>query len=520
MNLKLKYGKSSMILLRNNILRGGIAWFFKTINLLVFLNGTWRRKKFLHLSHKRAHKRSQERSRNIKINSYEQLTKNLENVYYNMPEPKSWALTSGTTKRPKRIPYDQKRKKIVQKEFLKSMVTLTSHLKGKITFFLLASLKEDHSLTAGLIHNTSDPSLIELLQAPYRYFETKHAQKLLEKYDILFIRFILLLITRPRIIYATNPSTITHFFKELYAHQKSVHQQLNKLFGTEDLKFLMQLADGNAQHRLELCAKHSPPDFYTLAQELITQKLKAFITWDGGYVGVFVEQLKNKFPHVEHIPMFSMSTEALETLPHRINGEISFLPTAPKTHAEFYEANTPQIIKLYQSHELQAGKSYVMVISDQWGLDRYDTQDIFYVKKMIQGLPDLSFQRRREITASVTGEKLTQTQVESLYQNLKQKYPQLQEFSLSMYPRMINENVLYEIMLIGADASFDLEQMSTFADDFLKNINSEYCSKIESGRLLPLKIQMGSEQKLVRLLGKEESWESQFKFLPLYAKVV
>jgi hypothetical protein len=76
----------------------------------------------------------------------------------------------------------------------------------------------------------------------------------------------------------------------------------------------------------------------------------------------------------------------------------------------------------------------------------------------------------------------------------------------------------YELALIGKKSN--LPDFSEIADEVLGNINGEYESKVKSGRLSPLRVTQLSEQELAGVMGKSEHWESQFKILPLYEKLI
>lgn len=444
--------------------------------------------------------------------SYEDLQPELMKVYIGMTSPKYWAETSGTTSEPKRIPYDRERTSLIQNVFLKSMITLTSPYKGRKTFFVFSSLDKDDSLTSGLVHEGKKPSHIELLQAPYRFLFTTEGKLLREQCGDLPARVILLAVTQPRFLYATNPSTLTHFFSQVSTHWRNIQESIDKFFQNKKLvKSVLSLADGNARRRLQDLRMEASPDLTK-----VLPRLQAFISWDGGYTGIFVEQLKKQFPSIDHIPMFSMSTEAIETIPHRINGRLYFLPAVPHTYAEFLDEESGNIIP---PHKLTKGKSYSLLISDKWGLKRYDTQDIFLVRDMIDQLPDLVFRRRRNRTSSTMGEKITEVQVALLFSKLKEHFPELAYAGATLFPRESEGQIFYQLMIIGAGIK-DTSLLSRKGEEYLKEINSEYKSKVDSGRLLPMKARVSTEAELAALMGKGDNWESQFKVLPLYEKIV
>lgn len=85
------------------------------------------------------------------------------------------------------------------------------------------------------------------------------------------------------------------------------------------------------------------------------------------------------------------------------------LPMGREICYEFYNLENTKILK---PHQLEVGGEYIMIISNQHGLVRYDTNDIFYVKGMFFGVPDIIFKKRYGINFDFAGEKLTADQVQ------------------------------------------------------------------------------------------------------------
>lgn len=487
----------------NGFLRTLLQFFFKIMAGWYNVSNAWTRARYQN-RFEAFRKKTQLDA--FSVSDFESQRERLKSLFESLKGPKYLALTSGTTSTPKEIPYDLRRTKLLQKNFLKSMITLTSHYPGKKTFFVFASLKKDQSLTAGMMEEGSGGSHLEYLQAPYRYLHTKEGQELIEKFGELTARVMVLIITQPRYLYATNPSTLTFFLRELETRWKEVRVRLKRI-----PPGLLKLSDGDGERRImSLVINSQAPSLKEILPEL-----KAIITWDGGYVRPFLEQLKAQLPGVDFLPMYSMSTETIETLPHRIGKEIAFVPVIKGVYPEFLD---PESGKLFLPSELEAGKTYELIVSDDWGLRRYSTHDLFLVKRMVSGFPDLAFLKRKGITSSLTGEKLTEEQVVELGQVLRTRFPELKRRTFSLFPVKQGENFGYELAVIG-NAILPGE-LSKVSDQELGKINSEYRSKIESGRLRPLRTSMMSEQELAELMGKEHFWESQFKVLPLYEKLI
>jgi hypothetical protein len=487
----------------NTFLRNFLKFYFQVMNSLIASGNRRDRRKF---RKRYAIFYAKNSILTFPLAGFDAQKERLQEVHDKMHGPKYFAKTSGTTKEPKLIPYDLKRTRHLQKTFLRSMVTLTARFPGQKTFFVFASLQKDSSLTAGMMEEGSKPSRLELLQAPYRYLHTKEGLALIERVGELTARIMVLAVTQPRFLYATNPSTLTFFLKELETRWKEVRVRLKNI-----PPGLQKLSDPQGDRLLmTFLIREKAPRL----QELLPE-LKAIITWDGGYVKPFLDQLRNALPGITFLPMYSMSTETIETLPHVIDGKLHFLPVSKGVYPEFQEIGQAKVLAPF---DLEAGKTYELIINDEWGLRRYLTGDLFYVKEIIGSLPDLAFVKRKGVTSSLTGEKLTEDQVNELKAVLDKKFPELTKLPVTLYPVSRNGEMGYELALIGKIIlSVDF---SDFADQELGKINSEYEAKVKSGRLLPLKVTHMTEQELAAAMGKSEHWESQFKILPLYEKPV
>ena len=77
--------------------------------------------------------------------------------------------------------------------------------------------------------------------------------------------------------------------------------------------------------------------------------------------------------------------------------------------------------------DLEMDKTYSLVVSDAYGLQRYQTEDLFQVRGFFGRLPDLHFISRRGLEYSFTGEKVTDKQLETVYQQLCADWPELKE---------------------------------------------------------------------------------------------
>ncbi len=209
--------------------------------------------------------------------------------------------------------------------------------------------------------------------------------------------------------------------------------------------------------------------------------------------------------------MYSTSTETIETLPDFHGEDISFLPLAAGVVYEFIEdAALDEVDNLLDPHQLEPGKLYAMVVSDAYGLQRYQTDDLFLCKRILNGLPDLAFVRRRSLEYSFTGEKLTAEQLTKVFEQLRAIYPSLLADRFLTCVPTLGAVPHYQLVVLGDQRSFTQSSqnfIATHCDELLSQINCEYRSKRSSGRLGPI--------ECTNAKTKDFAWETQFKFLPL-----
>jgi hypothetical protein len=443
-----------------------------------------------------------------------------------------FALTSGSTGQPKRILYTPARIRRLKFVFSETFARACWSFQIKrASLYVFSSFKPDSSLTTMLLEEHKLPSYFTTLQAPYRVQQQTEIQQLVREYGTTAVRLWLVALSNPGVVYSTNPSTISTFLDELVLDW-SVSSRLvrdwcqsPKLFSTGIQRIARRINSRGSSSRLLQMANSSE----ALPMGLIAPALNSYICWTGGYVKPFLDRVATHLLPTRYrlIPMYSMSTETIETITHFQHRRVSFLPLAPGVLYEFVEENrTDNPENLLSAQQLEPGKTYAMVISDEYGLRRYQTGDLFYCAGIVAGVPDLRFMRRRDVEYSFTGEKLTSEQVSLMFATLRRRFTSLTANTfLTCVPSESIDGDLphYKLLLVGTDLK-DIngltDLLATTSDDLLCGLNGEYESKRASGRLGPVKAMKISTQAFVDRFAPggswEGSWETQFKFLPLY----
>jgi hypothetical protein len=440
-----------------------------------------------------------------------------------------FAKTSGSTGRAKHLLYSKQRLNALKRMYIDVFArTCWSLGIRRTSLYVFSSFTRDESLTTMLLDDRILPTYLTTLQAPYRIQCDNAITELVKEYGNAAVRLWLLTISNPGVLYSTNPSSIVSFLDEtnrdwLRSRQlvKDWHERRDCF--SDRLQKIAKRIDsrGSAERMAKIVASDSPLSLTSWAPNV-----RAYICWTGGYVKPFLDRLMQHLPQPRYtlIPMYSMSTETVETLTCFLGRKASFLPIAKDVLYEFIEeGNADEPSNLLTPAELQTGKSYSMVVSDAFGLRRYQTDDLFLCDGTTLGLPNLSFLRRRQLEYSFTGEKLTAEQLNIVFQQLRQQYPVLfRETFLTCIPCQPQGKRLphYRILAVGT-TRIAVPDFSEECDRHLCELNVEYRSKRLSGRLGAVTFQNITTAEFSQHMASNAptQWETQFKLLPLYREV-
>lgn len=435
--------------------------------------------------------------------------------------------TSGSTAQPKELAYPRARTRMVRLLF--AQITLRCAAARGVKrplIFTLSSLSEDGSLTAVMTGGT--PSLVDCLMTPNRVLHHPAFKEVVDRYGLMAVRVWAMVMCSPGWLYSTNPSTQAVFFHNLGQDWDGARAMLadwlddaSQFSADVQRQTRRMVAPG---WRARAAAAMAAGDAFPVRQWL--PALAVFSSWDGGNTRPFLKQVQNALPEADFIPMFSMSTETIETVTVFRNRQAHFLPIAPGVLYEFLpaDAEDDEPALLRSATDLEVGGEYSLVVSDAWGLRRYQTEDIFACVGRLDGLPDLQFCRRRGLTWSFTGEKITGQHLEAAYQALVQDFPMLEGVQLTTAPSHPEGDRLpgYRLLLAvpGGKLALDREALAERFDHHLRVINDEYDSKRASDRLKPPTASVIDYDALAAAIRggvdvQARGWDSQFKLLPL-----
>jgi hypothetical protein len=231
---------------------------------------------------------------------------------------------------------------------------------------------------------------------------------------------------------------------------------------------LEQLA---SQHG-KLLPKHAWPGLSMLA------------VWTGGSVGVFLSQLPELYGHVAVRDHGLSASEGRMTIP-LADGTAAGLLDFYHHYFEFipvedYGSSSPSVL---EAHELESSRDYYILLTTSGGLYRYDIHDVVRCVGYRGEAPLLEFLNKGKNYSNLTGEKLSEHQV---VQAVKTSFADCRmplEF-FAVAPVMEGQP-RYVLLVEPNSGSGHAQQLAVRVQANLEKLNEEYAAKCASGRLLP-----------------------------------
>ena len=217
-------------------------------------------------------------------------------------------------------------------------------------------------------------------------------------------------------------------------------------------------------------------------------------TWTSGSVGYYISQLKEAFGDEIYIKEIGfMASEGRFSIPMAENdfGESVFDITTnfyEFIEVENYRENDPNQDTLL-IHELELGKQYYIILTNQCGLYRYQIDDIVEITGIYRKTPTMKFVQKGKYVASLTGEKVSEWEIiESLKQTQQELGLPIKSFIC--VPEHKKEGVLYNFYIHeNSYSKKELNLISKTIDTKLISLNIEYEQKRKSLRILPCNVQ-------------------------------
>ena len=295
------------------------------------------------------------------------------------------------------------------------------------------------------------------------------------------------------LVLTANPSTLIQLSKAATEYQNELIRDIAD--GTLSSSF-----DISATIRQQLRGRTGRPDrARARALESITARTGALMprdvwpklalvgVWTGGSVGCYLEPMRKYFGDVPVRDHGLSASEGRMTIP-LADGTAAGVLDVGSHFFEFipedeHDSSHPTIL---EAHELEEGRNYFILLTTVSGLYRYDIRDVVRCTGHMGTTPKLEFLHKGAHIASVTGEKLAESQVVSAIRGgLSRLKLELQHFTLSP---VWDDPPKYRLHIERGDIPVpELRQhLATNIDLQLQELNVEYKEKRQSGRLGPI----------------------------------
>jgi GH3 auxin-responsive promoter len=167
-------------------------------------------------------------------------------------------------------------------------------------------------------------------------------------------------------------------------------------------------------------------------------------------------------------------------------------------------------------HELEHGHSYYVFVTTFAGLVRYDMNDVMRVTGRVGRTPTLEFVRKGRGVTNITGEKMTEDQLNAAVSAVAAALGIRVPFHLAVADAAAGH---YRAYIESDDAGFGArDTLANLLDSKLASLNIEYSAKRASGRLPPLQViavRAGTGRAYREHCVRKGQRDSQFKVLTL-----
>jgi hypothetical protein len=215
--------------------------------------------------------------------------------------------------------------------------------------------------------------------------------------------------------------------------------------------------------------------------------LRLVSTWTGGNCGVAARSARSLLSAATHIVELGyLSSEFCGTLTVDCNVTAG-LPTITDYFYEFIEPEEWDAgsHKFRLVHQLEAGQDYYVVITTPSGLYRYFINDIVCPEGVFHNTPLIRFLQKGKGVTNITGEKLYESQLAEALAQAEKHFDSHPDFYLMLADV---EQQTYRLYLEMDGANGAAERIAAYIENSLAELNTEYRTKRESGRLHPLEI--------------------------------
>lgn len=409
-----------------------------------------------------------------------------------------FAMTSGTTDRPKYVPVTDRFLVDVQSGWRAfGIQALTDHSECFGRPLIQVTSPMDEARAPSGVPCGAITGLMASVQ--YKQVLRYYAAPLCVAYipDAVARRYAIMRLSVPLDIgwiVTASPATVLQLVRTAEAHAESIIRDVHDgtLSGDlsvpgairDELKTRMR-PDPAAARRLGVIRSRTgrfrPMDYWRLG----------FLgNWRGGTMGLYLRQFPEYFGDVPVRDIGLLATEGRMSIP-MADGTAAGMAAISHTFLEFVPAaergsRAPTVLRV---HELREGGEYFVLLTTSAGFYRYDISDCVRVTGFEGTVPMIEFLHKGDHVSSITGEKITEQQaVEAFGRCAEAQGGGASEFVLApVWSDPPYYRLFVEAVGGGATGERLLEELAREVDAGLSRLNMEYASKRSGGRLGPIR---------------------------------
>lgn len=294
------------------------------------------------------------------------------------------------------------------------------------------------------------------------------------------------------VIMTLNPSTILLLFKKIQEFAEPLFRDIEHGTLSSDVEvsdvvreFVAETYKGNPARAEALRAVVAESGADGLLAHRLWPDLSLAICWRSPMLKPYIDLLDPHFgDRVAGRDYMMMASEGIMGVPLRDGGSggvcgvgLHFYEFVPED-----EIDKPDPTVLLP-HQVEVGKTYVLILTNGSGLYRYNIGDVIRVTGFERKAPIIEFLHRAGRTCSLTGEKLTETQVTAAIEDTGRELGlDVEGFTVAPAPEGFPRYVAY-LELRNAASPDALGAFPAAFDAALDRHNIEYGSKRGSQRL-------------------------------------
>ncbi|HEX2476220.1 MAG TPA: GH3 auxin-responsive promoter family protein [Lacipirellulaceae bacterium] len=215
--------------------------------------------------------------------------------------------------------------------------------------------------------------------------------------------------------------------------------------------------------------------------------LDVLAVWTGGSVGVFLPQLADLYGDTAVRDHGLSASEGRMTIP-LADGTSAGILDFYHNYFEFIpiEEHGSDGATALEAHELEEGREYFILLTTSGGLYRYDIHDVVRCVGFEGQAPLLEFLNKGKSFANVTGEKLSEYQViEAVEQSFRDLGLAIDAFTLAP---VMEDKPRYVLLVEPQVHRGRAAELAKLLQRHLEKVNEEYAEKCASGRLLSVQV--------------------------------